>query len=105
MQSPLPNLHTNANALIPYTYYRLYSIPNPTFLVNSDIFIPKCTEGGEGGPPVAAHILKLTGKASSSLLTHILLSIVKFIGQQYLELFSRPMVQISPLSDWLKLTF
>ena len=27
VQSPLPNLHTNANALIPYTYYRLYSIP------------------------------------------------------------------------------
>ena len=35
--------------------------------------------------PVVAQMLKLAGQASSSLLTHILLSRVKIIGNQCLE--------------------
>ena len=35
--------------------------------------------------PVVAQMLKLAGQASSSLLTHILLSRVKIIGKQCLE--------------------
>ena len=27
----------------------MFGLENPTFLAKSDIFIPKCTEGGEGG--------------------------------------------------------
>ena len=60
--------------------------------------------------PVVAQMLKLAGQASSSLLTHILLSRVKIIGKQCLEFFlgtSGPNFSsmLVSASDWLKLIF